>query len=339
MKEKTEKKGWNMHKAWAIPVIVVLSVILVFVLLCVSTYLPRCEATDYNSAACKANPYIVETPLVSAHRAGRTIAPENTLAAFKACFDNMTEYSVDVLEFDLHLTKDKHLILLHDGTLDRTSDCVDKYGEKDVKPIDKTVEELKRYNMGYNFEENGKYPYRAENADLENCRIVTLEEVLTYLKTREAGLGKNLRYIIEIKDGEENGYLATDILYKTMEEYGITERTVVGTFHGEVSKYIDEKCPNMIRSAGIQEVLGFYFACMFGVKLDNVGYKVLQIPYKDFVINFGKKSIVDYAHKYGIAVQYWTINKDKDIEHLAEIGADCIISDNPRLAYDIIYKK
>ena len=65
-------------------------------------------------------------------------------------------------------------------------------------------------------------------------------------------------------------------------------------------------------------------------------YKVLQIPYRDFGINFGKKAIIDYAHSYGIAVQYWTINKGKDIEYLTSIGADCIMSDDPRLAYQII---
>ena len=343
MSEKKVKQGSFFHRnrGWLIPIITIVALALVVVLLCVSTYIPRCETTDYDSAAAKSNGYIVKTPLVSAHRAGRTIAPENTMAAFKACFDNMTEYSVDVLEFDLHLTKDDQLILLHDDTLDRTSDCVEKYGEKDVKPRDKTVEELKRYNMGYHFqdEKTGEYPYRQEDADLTFCRIVTLEEVLDYLKTREAILGKELNYIIEIKNGKEDGYKATDKLYATMEAYGITKRTIVGTFKGEVSKYIDEHCPNMIRSAGIAEVLGFYFSCMFGVKLDKVGYKVLQIPYKDFGLNLGKKAIVDYAHKYGIAVQYWTINKAEDIRYLTDIGADCIISDNPRLAYDIIYKK
>ena len=75
---------------------------------------------------------------------------------------------------------------------------------------------------------------------------------------------------------------------------------------------------------------------MFGAKLDNVKYKVLQIPYKDFGLNLGKKGMIDYAHKYGIAVQYWTINKAEDIEQLTKNGADAIMSDDPKLAYEVI---
>ena len=324
------------HKALSITLFTILAVIIVFVMLCFSTYIPRVQGTDYSSAAAQSNPSIVNGTLISAHRAGRLLAPENTMAAFKACFENNNEYSVDILEFDLHLTKDNQLILLHDDTLDRTSNCREDFNEKDVEPINKTVAELKQYNMGYHFENDGTYPYRGENADLTYCRIVTLNEVLDYLRDQEGVWQKQFRYIIEIKNGGENGYKAADILLATLKEYDIVDRTVVGTFHGEISKYLDEHCPEIIRSAGIAEVLSFYFSYMFGVKLDNVKYKVLQIPYKDFVINLGKKGMVDYAHKYGIAVQYWTINKAEDIEHLTKIGADAIMSDNPKLAYNII---
>lgn len=330
------KKFFLHHKKLAITLTTILCVILAFILLCLSTYIPRSKPTDYTSPEALSNQYIVERTLVSAHRAGRNLAPENTMAAFKACFENNNEYSVDVLEFDLHLTKDEKLILLHDDTLDRTSDCVAKYGETDVKPQNKTLGELKQYNMGYNFSINGEYVYRAEGADLTYCRIVTLNEVLDYLREQEGIWHKQFMYIIEIKNGKEMGYKAAEILRQTLIDYDLVDRTIVGTFKGEVSKYLDEHCPEIVRSAGIAEVLGFYFSCMFGISLENTKYKVLQIPYKDFVINFGKKSIIDYAHSYGIAVQYWTINDAKDIEYLTSIGADCIMSDDPRLAYQII---
>lgn len=332
------RKFFLHHRKAAVALTAVISIILIFVLLCLSTYIPRTEGTDYSSPAAQSNPYIVETALISAHRAGRNIAPENTMAAFKACFENNNEYSVDILEFDLHITKDKKLILLHDDTLDRTSDCVETFGEKDVRPENKTVGELKQYNMGYHFAIDGVYVYRGDRADLTYCRIVTLNEVLDYLRSQEAAWKKQFRYIIEIKNGGALGNEAADILCRTLESYGLTERTVIGTFHGSVSDYIDENYPQLIRSAGIAEVLGFYFSCMFGVDLDkkDIKYRVLQIPYRNFGINLGKKTIVDYAHKYGIAVQYWTINKEKDIRHLSEIGADAIITDDPRLAYFVI---
>ncbi len=328
------------HKGLVITLTAIVAVIVIFVLMCVSTYIPKTADTDYSSELCVNNPYIVETALISAHRAGRNIAPENTMAAFKACFEENNDYSVDILEFDLHITKDKQLILLHDETLDRTSDCRENFNEKNVRPQDKTVTELQLYNMGYNFIENNQYKYRGEGVDLSDCRIVTLNKVLDYLRTQEDAWKKQFNYIIEIKNDGELGNEAADILHDIMVSYGILNRTVVGTFNGSVSKYLDEAHPDIIRSAGIMEVLDFYFSCMFNVDLakKNVKYSVLQIPYKDFVINLGKKSIVDYAHKYGIAVQYWTINSEKDIRYLTSIGADAIISDDPRLAYQVIYK-
>ena len=54
------------------------------------------------------------------------------------------------------------------------------------------------------------------------------------------------------------------------------------------------------------------------------------------VVRLGTKQIVDYAHRYNIAVQYWTINDPEEIARLNDIGADAIISDTPDIAYKII---
>ena len=64
---------------------------------------------------------------ISAHRSGAGVYPEETMLAFEACVNN---FKVDYYEFDLHITKDDVLILLHDSTLDRTSNCEEVFGEK-----------------------------------------------------------------------------------------------------------------------------------------------------------------------------------------------------------------
>lgn len=340
MRKKDGKARRSAGKKLAIALASLASAILIFVLLCVSTHIPRSAPTDYSSEIVKSNPLITRRAMVSAHRAGRDVAPENTLSAFEACLDPNNGYSVDFLEFDLHLTKDGKLILLHDDTLDRTSDCAtEKFGQKNVKPIDHTLAELKKYNMGHNFESNGKRPYRGKSdEELEMCRIVSIEEVLDFIAKKEEEQNRKLRFTIEIKDKGAAGKKAVDILYGTLKERGLLDRTVMASFHGEVDKYMTDAHPDIIRSASIPEALGFYFSCMFGIKLDasKLGYKALNIPYKSFVVNMGKKSIVDYAHAHGIAVHYWTINDEKDIRHLKSIGADGIISDDPALAYATI---
>lgn len=323
---------------WSVFSVLLFVFLLNIVILPVSSGIPRVEdITSYNGD----NPYIVfdERTQISAHRAGGDLAPEETMAAFKLCM-TATDYVVDIVEFDLHLTADDKLVLLHDHELDRTSDSERVFGKSGVKVSDKTLAELKQLNMGANFKDPyGRYPYRGlDNSDplLDDVRILSLNEVIEYLQSVR---GNDLQYIIEIKDGDDRGRRSMDILYETMVRYEILDNTIVGTFKGEISKYIDEKYPDVVRSAGIAEVLDFYYAYLYNVDLSkrNVKYSVLQIPYKDFVINLGKPSIIDYAHKYDIAVQYWTINDATQIRELQQAGADAIMTDNPAVAYEVIF--
>ena len=276
-------------------------------------------------------------PMLSAHRAGGDLAPEETLSAFKLCMES-PDYSVDIVEFDLHLTKDGHLVLMHDHEVDRTSDGPIVFGKKKVKVQDKTLAELKTLNFGYNFQApDGSYPYRNIDNVPDDVRILTLDEVLAYLaEQRPDG---DLTYIIEIKDKGRVGKEAMDKLYAAMEKFGITDKTIVGTFNGDISKYIDDVYGgNVKRSAGILEVVNFYYAFLWGVNQNTemLGYDVLQIPmgFNGF-FDLSTKAFIDYAHSLGIAVQYWTINDEDDMRTLLKNGADAIMTDNPELAYAV----
>ena len=144
---------------------------------------------------------------------------------------------------------------------------------------------------------------------------------------------------IEIKDGGEDGMRGVDILYDVIKERGLLDRVIFGSFKGEVTEYVDEKHPDMLRSAGVSEVLKFYGAALLNLNLDedSIKYSALQIPANQYgVVRLGTKKIVDYAHRYNIAVQYWTINDPEEIARLNDIGADAIISDTPDIAYKII---
>ncbi len=284
------------------------------------------------------NPNITEeSALVSAHRSGKDIAPENTMAAFKYCIEN-EDFNVDVFEFDLHITKDNKLILLHDSTLDRTTNSVDVFGEEDVKPSEKNYEELRQLNFGENFETpDGEFPYKGLKGEEipDDLRAVLLEDVLDYIESN----GK-YDYIIEIKDSGDFGFKAADELYRVLSERDLLERVIVGTFNGEVTEYIDENYPDMMRSSSIGETGIFYFAAAFGIDLNDDFYKfeALQIPYHGYyVFNLGSERLINYAHNHNIAVQYWTVNNEEDVRELNSKGADCIMSDAPDMAYEVIH--
>ena len=350
---KKKKSG----KRTALKVIgIILAVVVVFVGVYAALMAWTPAATTYSG---EINPYITaDAALVSAHRSGGGIMPENTMLAFESCM-NSKDFNTDIFEFDLHITKDNKLILLHDDTLDRTTNAVEYFGYEDVKPIDHTYAELRELNFGdwegltydeivakwpdtlnnfcENFQaEDGSYPYRGLRGDKipDDLRAVLLEDVLDKLESH----GK-YSYIIEIKDGGEDGMRGVDILYDVLKERGLLDRVIFGTFKGEVTEYVDEKHPDMLRSAGIAEVLKFYGAALLNLDLgeDSFKYDALQIPANQYrVVRLGTKKIVDYAHRYNIAVQYWTINDPDEIERLNDIGADAIISDTPDVAYKII---
>lgn len=308
------------------------------------------------------NPYIVYNTtglLRSAHRAGGVLDPENTMQAIKTCIKN-EEYEVDVLEFDLHLTKDNELILLHDENFDRTTNSVEVWGREGVLPRDKDLAEIKELNFGYWFPyERGsvqvedKRIYKdlsklPDGKDAKDLRVVTLEEVFKEVgakKTSDLAPGESApkikyNFIIEIKDKGSVGKYAAAQLCELMKEYNLFDKVVVGTFNGDISDYFDYLNANVYngkinRSAGILEVLKIFLSYLMNRDLGTVKYNVLQIPYMNLFPFLGSKSFIDYAHKYGIACQFWTINEASQMETLIKNGADCIMSDNPKLLYEV----
>ena len=330
--KKSSKKGFRKLKiTFLIIAIIIVYVIAIPVSACKN--LPGKEAKAENIT----NPYITEkNALVSAHRSGKDIAPENTMAAFINCIES-EDFNVDIYEFDLHITADGKLILLHDSTLDRTTNSAEHFGKEGVKPSEKTYAELRELNFGENFENaDGEYPYRGLRGDdiPDELRAVLLEDVLDYLE----GNG-HFQYIIEIKDAGENGKKACDELYRILKEKDLLEDVVFGTFNPDVTSYADKNYPDMLRSASIPEVLAFYLLASYGIDVDSdfFKYEALQIPSERFgLIYLNTYRIINYAHRHNIAVQYWTINDAEEVEYLNSIGADCIMSDSPDMAYDVI---
>ncbi len=331
-KRKAKKRAFKRLKK-AIIVIVVVFVLLIAIPVTMCKNFPGEEAKAENIT----NPYITENnALVSAHRSGKDIAPENTMAAFKHCIES-EDFNVDIYEFDLHITADGRLILLHDSTLDRTTNSAEYFGEEGVKPSEKTYEELRQLNFGENFQnKDEEFPYeKLRGKDIpDELRAVLLEDVLDYLESNG-----DFQYIIEIKDAGENGKKACDELYRILKEKDLLEDVVFGTFNPDVTAYADKHYPDMLRSASIPEVVLFYLLASYGIDVDSdfFKYEALQIPTERYgLIYLNTDRIINYAHRHNIAVQYWTINEAEEVEYLNSIGADCIMSDAPDMAYDVI---
>lgn len=276
------------------------------------------------------NPRITGRTEVSAHRSGAGIFPEETMMALLACA-RQKETPVDCFEFDLHLTKDGVLVLLHDDELDRTSDSEAVFGRRGVTAREMTYEELRALNMGAKFtDETGAQPYAHLHGESvpDDLRIVRLEDALDALEAEGS-----YSYIIEIKDGGEDGMRGVDLLYGVLQARGLVPRVAFGTFHGEVSDYVDARYPDLMRGAYAGEVLEFYLAALTNRKDYAPRCRVLQLPFGDAkeskCMNLGTAQVINYAHAHDMAVQYWTINREEDMDYLLSLGADCIMSDYP----------
>ncbi len=334
MKNKTTKKHRKLHlflKSLAVlfSVVILLAGSLLFLILHDWSDPYQEYETD--------NRYITEygKTFVSAHRSGAGIFPENTMMAFEGCF-NSDLFKTDVYEFDLHITADDELILLHDDTLDRTTNAVEHFGTEGIRPENYTYEELRQLNFGENFRnDEGEMPYKGLRGDdiPDSLRASSLKDVLTYLESNG-----HFDYIIEIKNDGELGRKSADKLYSTLKDMDLIDNVVVGTFNEDVTAYIDTEYPDMPRSASVNEVIMMYAHSLLGINIKSISYKfdALQIPMDKYILDLSTTRLVNFAHKNNIAVQYWTINDVDDIELLKSIGADCIMSDVPDVAYDIL---
>lgn len=283
------------------------------------------------------NPYITEYGQVdiAAHRGGGGNAPQNTMMAIEMLVNEKENTGADIAEFDVQLTKDGKLVLIHDLTYDNLSDAVEFFGRENIAVSSLTYEEARQLNMGERFKLNGEKPYKGLRGDAipDNLRIPLCDDVMKYIE--ENCTENKFNYLIEVKAIGADSRKATDELYKLIEKYNLRGRVMWSTFDPFLSGYMEKIYPEIPRSANALEAVQFIFYARMDWNFDITGatYEALQVPYGSSAlngfINTGTREFLNYAHKNNIAVQYWTINDESEISYLVNNGADCIITDFP----------
>jgi len=286
------------------------------------------------------NPFLVPEgalPMLAAHRGGAINYPENTMLAYREAVESV---GVDVIESDLYLTADGVLVCNHNSSIDETSNI---NGDIPLTSLptkstlhfiaDMTLSELRQYNFGFYFEdENGERPYKDTHLE-----IPTLEELFAAFYENYP----DLLFILEIKEGGERGREACKKLGETIEKYpDYADNVVIGTFNEEIELALKEECPTLLRGASEGSAADFVITQYTGVNLFNKSdFACLQLPTSyDVGINvpLDKKTLIDRAHRRGVAVQYWTINDEETMRKLIELGCDCIMTDDPQLLKSVL---
>ncbi|ADU31578.1 glycerophosphoryl diester phosphodiesterase [Evansella cellulosilytica DSM 2522] len=258
-----------------------------------------------------------DRPMVIAHQGGEHLAPSNTLVAF----DQAVNLGVDAIEFDIHMTKDGHLVAIHDPTVDRTTDGKGKVN-------DMTLEEVIALDAGYYFNDlNGEYSFRGLG-----IRIPTIDEIFTHFS--------NTRMVIEIKDSNRPELYESivDELWTKINQYDVQDNVLVASFNQDIIEmFIDKAGDEVAISGGRSEIKRFViFHKLLLNSLYSPKVDAIQIPIQEGNFNLKDKKLIRGAHARGMDVHYWTINDRTTMEKIIELGADGIITDRPDIALDLL---
>jgi len=244
--------------------------------------------------------------LTIAHRGGSALWPENTLHAFRKSI----ELGVDVIDMDVRMSLDGHLVIMHDSTLERTTD-----GRGKVKELN--LSQLKKLDAAYFWdpEQNHSYPLRGTG-----IKIPTLEEVFESFR----GAGIN----IEIKQ------LSPSIvkpLCNLIKKYNLKQKVIVGAFLSSTINSFRRTCPEVATSASTGEILDFYYSTLDEDFYDSYNLKadLLQVPQNLGSLEIISKNFIEAAHSKNIPVQVWTINDTDTMKNLIQLGVDGIFTDHP----------
>lgn len=261
------------------------------------------------------HPYYAEDlkyPLVIAHQGGDEVWPGNTMFAFQ----NAADLGVDVLEMDLHITADGVLVLIHDETVDRTSD-----GTGEVEAM--TLDELKQLDAGYDWslDDGANYPFRGQG-----ITIPTLEEVFTAFP--------DYRMTIEIK--KTNASMAKPFC-DMIREYDMEDKVLVASFHDERLEEFRAECPEVATSSARTETTVFVLMTkVFLGGFYSPDFYALQVPQESSGITVMTEGFVRAAHARNLSVEPWTINDEETMRKFIEWGVDGIITDRPDLMMEVL---
>jgi len=251
-------------------------------------------------------------PLVIAHRGGAGLWPENTLHAF----GQAAALGADVIETDARLTADGALVLVHDETVNRTTD-----GAGRVREL--TLADIKKLDAGHRFTPDGgrTHPFRGRG-----LTVPTLQEAFA--------LPGGLRFNIEPK---EDSPALVAALCGAIREHRVAERVVVAAFRHSTLEQFRRACPEVATAASASEASGFLARYKAGLSASySPAMQALQVPEYAGGMLVLTREFVEAAHARNLHVHAWTVNSAEDMRRLLSVGVDGIMTDYPDRLLEIL---
>ncbi len=236
-------------------------------------------------------------PMVIAHRGYSGVYPENTLIALREA----VKLNVDGVEVDARVTKDGAVVLMHDETVNRTTNGCGRVDEL-------TLEEIKSLDAGL---------WKGE--EFKGEIVPTLSEALEQLP-------EDMVMYVEIKPSNAARHVVSAI-----EGSGAIGRVVICSFHASALKEVSELCPNLpcVLITG---------ACGNMDEFKQLTDVALRCGANGLSIHYGsiRAEFVRYAHQRSMGVVAWTVNDFETLSAMLEIGVDAIATDYPEMVLKAI---
>ena len=234
------------------------------------------------------------------------MAPENTMPAL----DNGLALGADGLEIDVQLSRDGIPVVIHDRTLDRTTDH-----RGPVQAL--TAAELARVDAGYHFTRDGAQPFRGHGIG-----VTTLDAVLAK--------HRHTRIIIEMKGGEPELARAVGT---AITKAAAVDRVCVGSFDQPSIDTLRAEHPEIMTSASEREARWMLHRSWLRWPFTNKRkYCAFQVPERAGRMRVVSPAFVRHVHREDHAIQVWVVNDPADMRRLLDWGVDGIISDVPDIA-------
>lgn len=231
------------------------------------------------------------------HRGTMGHAPENTIASFQLA----QKMGADFVECDVHLSKNEKCIVIHDESVERTTN-----GFGLVKHL--TSKEIQKLDAGSWFSRQ----YQKEKVPL-------LEELLDWAKKQLSLLGFPLSVVIEIKNEPVHYLKIEEKVIETVKKTQMEDRVILISFDHEVVKKAKSLNPKILTGILYNRPLEDPLK-----RAKEVGADAL-FPRRNLV----KKALVEKAHQSGLFISTWTVNEIEEMKQLIGCGVDAIASNFP----------
>lgn len=254
---------------------------------------------------------------VIAHQGGNLEWPDATFLAY----EEANRRGVDVLEMDVHLSKDGHLMVMHDERVDRTTN-----GSGAIREL--TLPELEALDAAYwwSYHANDDVAKLHVPADMEfpyrgmGLKIPTLREMFERYP--------NHRFVIELKDNTADLRAA---LLDLIGEYDRWDRTLIASFYKETLQAVRKEAPNAQTYGAEDEIRLFYILHLAHLeRFYPYDIDAFAIPMTSGGFDLTTPRFIQAARNHGLLLHYWTINDDADMQKLLDLGVDGIMTDRPK---------